>query len=253
MRAPGATRRQGSRTRPAGVVRAAHILVVEDDDDLRSATARYLAREGFAVSEAGDGHEALAMLLDPARQARPWPLDAVVLDLLLPGLNGREVCYRLRGAGCRVPVLMATASGEVEDRVQGFHDGADDYVVKPVSLAELVVRLYAILRRTSVRAEALLAVGDLRVDLAGCRAWRADAEIALSRREADLLALLMRRPGIVLSRGSILRSIWGDAAAVSSNALDQYVAHLRRKIDRPFDRADIETVPGVGYRLRAPG
>lgn len=251
MRTPGATSDVRSETRQSGTLGTSRVLVVEDDADLRSATARYLAEEGFAVAETGDGHEALAMVLDPARQARVGPVDAVVLDLLLPRLNGREVCCRLRKAGCRVPVLMATASGQVEDRVQGFHDGADDYVVKPVSLAELVVRLRAILRRSTDGA--LLVAGDLRLDLASGRAWRADAEIALSRREGELLALLMRRHGIVLSRASIVGSIWGENAAVSPNALEQYVAHLRRKIDRPFGRTDIETVPGVGYRLRAPG
>ncbi len=230
---------------------SAHVLVVEDDAGLRSATARYLAEEGFTVSETGDGNEALAMLLDPVRRVQAGPADVLVLDLLLRGLNGREVCFQLRTAGCWVPVLMATAAGEEEDRIQGFHDGADDYIVKPYSLAELVLRLRALLRRRTGAPETVLAAGDLRLDLVEGRVWRGDTPIDLSRRESEILAMLMRRPGIVLSRDSIRRAVWGRDVAVSPNALDQYIVRLRRKVDRPFGRSDIETVQGLGYRLRA--
>ena len=226
------------------------VLVVEDDEELRSALARHLCEEGFAVEVARDGKDALALLLE--RADGPEGIGAVVLDLLLPGLNGREVCYRLRAAGCWVPVLMATAFGELGDRLQGFEDGADDYLVKPFSLAELVVRLRAIMRRGSGLDEAHLEVGDLRLDVVGQRAWRGGCEIELSRRELAMLRFFMRRPGIVLSRQAIIGAVWGREASVSSNLLEQYIARLRRKIDAPFGRADIETLPRVGYRIRAP-
>lgn len=236
----------------AGVGTLGRVLVVEDDEELSSALARHLTEEGFAVEVARDGEEALALLLQRAWGPGEGRLGAVVLDLLLPGLNGREVCYRLRAAGCWVPVIMATAFGELDDRIQGFEDGADDYLVKPFSLAELVVRLRAIMRRGPGREEGHLEVGDLRIDLVAQRAWRGGYEIELSRRELAVLRVLMRRPGIVLSRQAIVGAVWGREASVSPNLLDQYIARLRRKIDLPFARSDIETLPRVGYRIRAP-
>ncbi len=225
---------------------SASLLVVEDDEELLSATCRHLRDEGFAVEAAYDGEEALARLLSPG----PHAVDAVVLDLLLPGLNGREVCYRLRAAGCWVPVIMATAFGELEDRLQGFRDGADDYLVKPFSLAELTVRLQAILRRGGGASQSILQVGNLRIDLLAHRATRGDDEIRLSPREIALLELFMRRPGLVLSRETIAASVWGRRDGVSANLLEQYVARLRRKLDAPDGRSEIETIPRVGYRLR---
>lgn len=226
------------------------VLVVEDDADLRSAMRRYLSEENFDVQEAADGDEALCLLLGPTNHGTAGPVDAVVLDLLLPRLNGREVCYRLRQAGCWTPVLIATAYGEVEDRIQGFHDGADDYLVKPFSLAELTVRLRAILRRAVAGGEGHLAVGTLRLDPVARRAWSGEVEVSLSPREQEVLAFFMHRAGIVLSREVVRRGIWGDDARVSSNSLDQHIAHLRRKLDQLSAQVGIETVQGVGYCLR---
>ena len=228
------------------------VLVVEDDEELLSALIRHLSEEGFVVESARDGEEALGLLLRRGRGTGPGDIEAVVLDLLLPGLNGREVCYRLRTAGCWVPVLMATAFGELEDRIQGFADGADDYLVKPFSLAELVARLRVMLRRAGGREDGDLEVGDLRLDLAGHQAWRGACPVELTRKELAVLQALMRRPGIVLSRQALLTAVWGREAPVSANLLEQYIARLRRKLDVPFGRSDIETLPRVGYRIRSP-
>ena len=228
------------------------VLLVEDDEQLLSALERHLSEEGFVVETAREGHEALAMLLRRGSDVGTGRIGAVVLDLLLPGLNGREVCYRLRAAGCWVPVLMATAFGEVEDRVQGFQDGADDYLVKPFSLAELVVRLRAIMRRDAWREGRSLEVGDLRLDLATQRVWRDGQEVDLSRRELAVLSVLMSRPGIVLSRQAIVRAVWGQEEPKSANLLEQHIAKLRRKLDTPFEPSHIDTLPKVGYRVRAP-
>lgn len=232
-----------------GTRSSGRVLVVEDDEELLSALARHLEEDGFAVELARDGGEALDLLLGPAGGQGTCRFGAVVLDLLLPVLNGREVCHRLRAAGCWVPVLMATAFGELDDRLEGFHEGADDYLVKPFSLAELAVRLHAIMRR-GARADApMLVVDDLRLDVEAHRCWRGGTDVELSPREFDLLELFMRRPGIVLTRGTIVASVWGRGAAISPNLLEQYVARLRRKVDAPFGRAGIVTIPRVGYRL----
>ena len=236
----------------ATLTTAKRVLVVEDDEQLLSALERHLSEEGFIVETAGEGHEALAMLLERGSSVGTDSVAAVVLDLLLPGLNGREVCYQLRAAGCWVPVLMATAFGEVEDRIQGFGDGADDYLVKPFSLAELVMRLRAIMRRDACRQRASLEVGDLRLDLATQRVWRKGQEVELSRRELALLSLLMSRPGIVLSRQAIVRAVWGDENPKSSNLLERHIANLRSKLDTPTEPSHIDTLPKVGYRARAP-
>ena len=228
------------------------VLVVEDDEQLLSALERHLSEEGFIVETAREGHEALAMLLRRGSDVGTGRIGAVVLDLLLPGLNGREVCYQLRAAGCWVPVLMATAFGEVEDRIRGFQDGADDYLMKPFSLAELVMRLRAIMRRDACRQGASLEVGDLRLDLATQRVWRKGQEIALSRRELALLSVLMSRPGIVLSRQAIVRAVWGDEGPKSANLLERHIANLRRKLDTPSEPSHIDTLPKVGYRVLAP-
>ncbi|MDA8290659.1 MAG: response regulator transcription factor [Actinomycetota bacterium] len=246
--APGGPEGDGRARRSGGH----RVLVVEDDEELLSALARHLGEEGFVVELARDGEEALDVLLRRGRGTRPGDIEAVVLDLLLPGLNGLEVCYRLRAAGCWVPVLMATAFGEIEDRVQGFADGADDYLVKPFSLVELVARLRAVLRRAAGREDGDLEVGDLRLELAGHQAWRGSCPVELTRRELAVLQVLMRRPGIVLSRHALMAAVWGRDATVSENLLEQYIARLRRKLDVPFGRSDIETLPRVGYRIRSP-
>lgn len=224
--------------------------MVEDDAELRTAMRLYLADEGFEVIEAEDGGRALDLVLDLQRRGAAGAVDAVVLDLLIPRLNGREVCYRLRQAGCWVPVLIATAYGDVEDRILGFHDGADDYLVKPFSLVELVARLRALLRRAAVGSGGLVVAGKLRLDPLSRRAWSGDVEISLSPREQEVLAFFMRRPGIVLSRQVVHRGVWGDDASVSINSVDQHVAHLRRKLGGLSELVNIETVQGVGYCLR---
>lgn len=223
------------------------LLVVEDDAELARSVRRYLALEGFVVEMVREGDTAERLLVH-----QPMRFDAVVLDLLLPGLGGRELCRRLREAGRTVPVLVTTALGDVDDRVAGLRDGADDYLVKPFSLEELTLRITAVLRRGTPAPERLLEVGDLRLDLMTHRAWRGDVPLGLTQREFRLLELFLRRPGLVLSRDRILSTIWGTDGSVRPNVIDQYVAHLRRKIDRPFGRADIETLHRVGYRLRAP-
>ncbi len=229
---------------------AGTVLVVEDDAELRTAVRRFLVEEGFKVQEAGDGAMALDILLDPERRGTAGAVDAVVLDLLLPRLNGREVCYRLRQSGCWVPVLMATAYGDVEDRVLGFHDGADDYLVKPFSLAELTARLRAVLRRAAAAGRGLITVGTLRLDPVTRRVWSGTVEIPLSPREQEVLAFFMRRAGIVLSRRVLHRGVWGDDASVSVNSVDQHIAHLRRKLNGLSGLVDIETIQGAGYCLR---
>lgn len=246
-----------SREEPDPVTAASRrILIVEDDQELASVMRRYLTGEGFTVDVASDGEWAVGML-----SIVDCPFDAVVLDLMLPGVSGREVCRRLRAAGRWLPIMMVTALGDTRDHVQGFEDGADDYLPKPFSLQELVMRLRAVLRRSGgsggsgtggTAATAVLEVGDLRLDLLRRRCWRAGTELALAPREFEVLEYFMRRPGLVISRRSVLAAVWGTGAAVAPNTVDQYMALLRRKIDTPFGRSDLETLPRVGYRLRAP-
>ncbi|MHB1431898.1 MAG: response regulator transcription factor, partial [Streptosporangiaceae bacterium] len=238
------------RTTSPGPARA-RILLVEDDRELASVLRRHLTDEGFTVDVASDGEWAVRILT-----LADCPVDAVLLDLMLPGLGGRDVCRRLRSAGCWLPVLMVTALGDTADRIQGFADGADDYLPKPFSLDELVMRLRALLRRTAgigqSPAGTTLEVGDLRLDLLHRRCWRGETELSLTPREFEVLEFFMRRAGLVISRQSILEAVWGANRAVSANTVDQYLALLRRKIDAPFGRADLETLPRIGYRLRIP-
>jgi two-component system OmpR family response regulator len=182
--------------------------------------------------------------------ARAVEYDAVVLDVMLPGHDGFEVCRRLREGGVWTPVLMLTARDAVEDRIDGLNAGADDYLVKPFSFAELLARLRALVRRGSPERPAVLEVGDLRLDPATRQAWRAETEIPLSSKEFALLETFMRRPGQVLSRYQLLEHAWDYAYESRSNVVDVYVRYLREKIDRPFGRASLETVRGAGYRLR---
>jgi two-component system OmpR family response regulator len=176
--------------------------------------------------------------------------DVVVLDVMLPGLDGFEVCRRLRTDEVWTPVLMLTARDAVEDRVTGLDGGADDYLVKPFSFEELLARLRALARRGSIERPAVLEAGDLRLDPATRQATRGDAQIALSQKEYALLETLMRRPGVVLSRLQLLEHAWDDSYENRSNVIDVYIRYLREKIDRPFGTDTIETVRGVGYRLR---
>jgi two-component system, OmpR family, response regulator len=219
------------------------VLVVEDEVRMARLLARALREEGHAVDVAADGPEGLWLATENAYAA-------VVLDVNLPGLDGFRLCRKLREAETWVPVLMLTARDGVDDRVRGLDAGADDYLVKPFSLLELAARLRALGRRPDRSRPVILANGDLRLDPAAKRAWRAGSEIHLSPREFALLELFLRHPGRLLTRSEIIEAIWDFAYDGGSNIVDQYVNYLRRKIDGPFGRHDIETVRGMGYRLR---
>jgi two-component system OmpR family response regulator len=222
------------------------ILVVEDELKMASLLRRGLIEERHAVDVARTGDDAVAM-------ARVVEYDAIVLDVMLPGMNGFEVCRELRGRGVWTPVLMLTARDSVDDRVTGLDAGADDYLPKPFSFAELLARLRALARRGGPERPAVLEAGDLRMDPATRQVWRGDAEIPLSAKEFALLETLMRRPGQVLSRDQLIEHAWDFAYENRSNVVDVYVRYLREKIDRPFGADSIETVRGVGYRLRKEG
>ena len=219
------------------------VLIVEDELRMASLIRRGLAQEGLSVDIAMSGEEALWMA--PATE-----YDAIVLDVMLPGISGFETCRRLRTNGVWAPVLMLTARDSVEDRVAGLDMGADDYVVKPFAFAELLARLRALVRRGDPERPSVLEVGELRLDPATRRVWRGDTEIKLSSKEFAVLETFMRRPDEVLTRLHLLEHAWDFAYDNRSNIVDVYIRHLRRKIDRPFGRASLETVRGAGYRLR---
>jgi len=219
------------------------VLVVEDETKLGNLLSRGLREEGWSADVAARGEEALWM-------AQAVDYDAIVLDVMLPGLDGFAVCRKLRSDGVWSPVLMLTARDAVDDRVTGLDAGADDYLAKPFSFEELLARLRALTRRAPVERPTVLAVGDLRLDPAAHRAWRGEAELDLSAKEFALLELFMRRPGTVLTRVQLLEGAWDMAFESRSNVVDVYVRYLREKIDRPFGCDSIETVRGVGYRLR---
>jgi two-component system, OmpR family, response regulator MprA len=218
------------------------ILVVDDDEGLRKALRRVLVSNGFEVEVAGDGEEALARL-----HARSF--DAVVLDVMMPGADGFEVCERLRAGDDQLPVLMLTARDSVRDRVTGLEAGADDYLPKPFSNEELVARVRALLRRSGAGAERLV-FADLELDLLTRDARRGGREIELTRIEFELLEFFMRHPRQVLSRGLIYERVWGYDGSLSSNSLDVFVGHLRRKLEGGGERRLIHTVRGVGFTLR---
>jgi two-component system OmpR family response regulator len=222
------------------------VLVVEDEQRMAAAIRRGLRFEGLVVDLAGDGEEGL-------RAARATAYDVVVLDVMMPGLDGFETCARMRKEGIRVPVLMLTARDAVEDRVRGLDGGADDYLTKPFSLSELTARLRALVRRGPIEQEAVLEAGNLRLDPATREVHRGDVEIDLSAREFALLETFMRRPGQVLGQLQLLESAWDLGYEQRSNVVEVYVRYLREKIDRPFGLKSIETVRGVGYRLRRDG
>jgi len=219
------------------------VLVVEDEVKMAGLLKRGLEEEGYAVDTAGDGREALWL-------ATENPYDAIVLDVMLPDLDGFEVCRRLRDAGRWSPVLVLTARDAVPDRVSGLDAGADDYLTKPFSFAELLARLRALIRRGTPERPPVLAVGDLTLDPATHRAARGDATIELTAKEFALLEFLMRHPGEVLSRTRLIEHVWDFAYEGDSNVVDVYVRYLREKVDRPFGTDSIETVRGAGYRLR---
>jgi len=225
---------------------AMRALVVEDEVKMAALIRRGLVEEGYAADVARTGEEALWM-------ARATPYDAIVLDVMLPGRNGLEVCRSLRESGVWSPILMLTARDGVEDKVSGLDSGADDYLSKPFSFAELLARLRALTRRGPSERPAVLEVGTLRLDPATRQAWRGEAEVDLSAKEFALLETFMRNPGDVLTRLDLLEHAWDYGYENRSNVVDVYVRYLRAKIDRPFGVDSIETVRGVGYRLRRDG
>jgi len=210
---------------------------------MASLLKRGLEEEGHAVDVADDGPNGLWM-------ASEFPYGAVVLDVMLPGFDGFEVCRRLREAGVWTPVLMLTARDEVGDRVRGLDVGADDYLVKPFSFLELSARLRAMTRRDDRPRPTVVVSDDIRLDPAARRAWRGQTELALSPKEFSLLELFLRHAGAVLTRSQIIDAVWDFAYEGTSNVVDQYVRYLRAKVDTPFGRHNLETVRGVGYRLR---
>jgi two-component system, OmpR family, response regulator len=222
------------------------ILIVEDEVKMAGLLRRGLGEEGLSADVARTGDDALWM-------ARAAEYDAIVLDVMLPGTDGFEVCRRLREGGTWSPVLMLTARDAVEDRVNGLDAGADDYLTKPFSFAELLARLRALSRRPPLERPTVLEVGDLRLDPATRQVWRGEEEIGLSTKEFALLETFMCRPGQVLSRYQLLEHCWDYGYENRSNVVDVYVRYLREKIDRPFRRRSIETVRGAGYRLRRDG
>jgi len=228
------------------MIRVMRVLVVEDDVRMAAAIRRGLRFEGLVVDLAGDGEEALRVI-------GATEYDAVVLDVMLPGLDGFETCRRLRAGRMWVPVLMLTARDAVEDRVRGLDGGADDYLTKPFSLAELTARLRALVRRGPVERPTVLALGDLRLDPAAREVRRGKTPIELTAREFVLLETFVRRAGQVLTQSQLLEAAWELGYEQRSNVVEVYVRYLREKIDRPFGVSSIETVRGVGYRMRRDG
>src|SRR5690349_11142128 len=229
----------------SGLVRVVGVRVLVAEDNVRMARLlrRGLEENGYAVDVVASGTEAVWM-------GEENQYAAIVLDVMLPGLDGFEVCRRLRGHGQWAPVVMLTARTAIPDRVEGLDTGADDYLAKPFSFAELPARLRALSRRGAGARPAVLQSGDLRLDPARRQAWRGTAELSLTAREFALLELFLRNPGVVLTRTQILEAVWDFAYDGTSNVVDQYVAFLRRKVDKPFGRSDLETLRGAGYRLR---
>ena len=223
------------------------ILVVDDEPAVRNALDRALRLDRYDVQLAGDGAEALARLAE-------GPVDAILLDVAMPGIDGLEVCRRLREAGDRTPVLMLTARETVDDRVAGLDAGADDYLVKPFALRELQARLRALLRRTDGLPEGanLLTFGDLTLDPATREVRRGDRRIELTRTEFELLSLFLEHPRQVLTRAQIFEQVWGYDFGATSNALGVYIGYLRRKTEERGEPRLLHTVRGVGYALREP-
>ena len=222
------------------------ILVVDDERAVRESLRRALELEGYEIELAADGQEAL-QLLETNGDAQP---DAVILDVLMPGVDGLEVCRRLRRSGNRVPVLMLTARDEIENRVAGLDAGADDYVTKPFALEELVARVRALLRRVSAGDDELLRFCDLELDPGTREVRRGGDPIELTRTEFALLELFMTNPRQVLTRSIIFERVWGYDFGFASNSLDVYIGYLRRKTEAGDKPRLIQTVRGVGYALR---
>ena len=218
------------------------ILVVEDEEKLGRLLVRGLGEEGHPADLAGSGEEALGLV-------GAVPYDAIVLDVMLPGIDGFAVCAELRARGNWTPVLMLTARDGLDDRIAGLDTGADDYLAKPFAFSELLARLRALGRRPAAGRPTEIEVGDLRLDPATHRAWRGEVELDLTAKEFILLEVFMRNAGVALTRAQLLDSGWDIAFESRSNVVDVYVRYLRDKIDRPFGSSSLETVRGVGYRL----
>jgi two-component system OmpR family response regulator len=223
-----------------------NVLVVEDEVKMAALIRRGLREQGLSVDVAGTGEDAVA-------KARSSSYDAIVLDVILPGIDGFEACRRLRLEGIWAPVLMLTARGALEDRVAGLDGGADDYLTKPFSFAELLARLRALVRRGQGESSSILEVGGLSLDPAARQVWRGETEIELSAKEFVLLEAFMRSPGHVLTRTQLLDRAWEYDFEHRSNVIEVYIRYLRRKIDLPFGVKSIETIRGAGYRLRKDG
>lgn len=222
------------------------VLVVEDEPKMAGLLRRALVEEGYAVDVAATGDAGYD-------QAIALAYDAIVLDVLLPGISGFEVCARLRRRGIWTPVLMLTARDAVADRVRGLDGGADDYLTKPFSLPELFARVRALARRGGIERPTVLRAGDLRLDPATHQVHRGDVEVDLTAKEFALLEVFLRHPHAVLTRDALLARCWDFAAETRSNVVDVHIRSLRDKIDRPFDVVSLETVRGAGYRLRRDG
>jgi two-component system OmpR family response regulator len=222
------------------------VLVVEDEVTLAASLQRGLEADGFAVDVAHDG-------VDGLWRAQEVAYDAIVLDLMLPEMNGFQVCRRLREAEVWTPILVLTAKDGELDETEALDTGADDYLTKPFSHLVLVARLRALLRRGAPARPAVIELGDLRLDPAGRRCWRGEVEIALTARELSVLEHLVRHAGQVVSKRDVLDHVWDDDFEGDPNIVEVYVRYLRRKVDIPFGRASIETVRGSGYRLAADG
>jgi DNA-binding response OmpR family regulator len=222
------------------------ILVVEDEQRLAAGLRAGLEAEGFAVDVASNGVDGLWL-------ARERPPDAIVLDIMLPGLNGYALCRTLRAEENWAPILMLTAKDGEWDQVEALDTGADDYLTKPFSHAVLVARLRALMRRGAPERPTLLTAGDLRLDPAARRAWRGPTQLDLTTREMSLLEFLLRRRGEVVSKQEILGHVWDFDFDGDPNIVEVYIGHLRRKVDRPFGRSAIRTIRGAGYRLEADG
>ncbi len=222
------------------------VLIVEDEVKMAGLIRRGLREEGLTADVAIKGEDALWM-------AGATDYDAIVLDVMLPGIDGFETCRRLREDGVWAPVLLLTARDAVEDRVAGLNGGADDYLTKPFSFTELTARIRALGRRGKIEQAVVLSAGDLHLEPSSRRVWRGDEDISLSAKEFSLLEAFMRRPGQVLDRLQLLEAAWDYEYENRSNVIDVYVRYLREKVDRPFDVESIETVRGSGYRLRSDG
>ncbi len=222
------------------------VLIVEDEVKMAGLLHRGLRGSGLTPDVAIRGEDALWM-------AAATDYDAIVLDVMLPGIDGFETCRRLRAAGVWAPVLLLTARDAVEDRVAGLNGGADDYLTKPFSLTELVARIHALGRRGRIERAVVLSAGELHLEPTSLRVWRGSTDISLSAKEFALLEAFMRRPGDVLDRFQLLEAVWNSDYENRSNVVDVYVRYLREKIDRPFDVESLETVRRAGYRLRPDG